>query len=108
MTAESLGAAVSYRLRTDFIQSEVAINAVTPMNGPPGTLVTIDGSGFSARLADNQVFFASIAGEVVTATPTRLQVRVPANAVNGDVEVISFDRQRSVPGFVTGDGEFPA
>ena len=72
------------------------------MGGPAGTIVTIDGSGFSTRLTENQVFFSDITAEVVSATATRLLVRVPANAVNGAVEVVSGNRAFVTPGFATG------
>ena len=92
----------TYTLSTRFVQDDVAVSSVSPMSGPAGTLVTIDGAGFSTTLEENQVFFSDIKGEVVSATTTRLQVRVPANAVNGTVEVISGDRRTVIPGFSTG------
>jgi hypothetical protein len=101
VTVES-STAGAYSVSTRFVQGDVAVSSVSPMSGTTGTLVTIDGTGFSTRLEENQVFFSDIAGEVVSATTTRLQVRVPANAVNGSVEVISGDRRMVIPGFSTG------
>jgi hypothetical protein len=101
VTVES-STAGAYTLSTKFVQADVGVSSVSPMSGTRGTLITIDGTGFSTRLTENQVFFSDIAGEVVSATPTQLQVRVPANAVNGTVEVISGDRRMVIPGFSTG------
>ena len=105
LSLESLAGAASYSLATRLKQADVAMGSVSPMAGPPGTVVTINGSGFSTRLGDNQVFFSAIPADVIAATATQLQVGVPANAVNGTVEVISGDRQAQVAGFVTGTGD---
>jgi hypothetical protein len=102
VTIESTSGAASYSLSTRLVQADVSVSAVTPMSGAPGTLVTIDGLGFSPKLDENQVFFSAIAAEVVSATSTRIQARVPANAVNGQLEVISGDRAFTVEGFATG------
>jgi PKD repeat protein len=102
VSIQSSSGPMTYTVGARFVQADVAATGVSPMAGAPGTLVTIDGSGFSTRLDDNQVFFSSIAAEVVSATPTRLQVRVPANAVDGAVEIVSGDRSVQVPGFAAG------
>ncbi len=104
ISVESAGGASSYRLTTRFVQAEVSVQAVTPSAGAAGTLVTIAGSGFSTRLSENQVFFADIAADIVAATPTQLQVQVPANAVDGLLEIISGDRRIVGPSFSTGLG----
>jgi hypothetical protein len=101
VTVESSGSA-SYSISSKFEQADVAVSSVSPMSGPAGTLITINGSGFSSRVLENQVFFSNIAAEVVSATTTQLLVRVPANAVNGAVEVISGDRRFELEGFSTG------
>ena len=108
ITVEGVAGTARYVLTATLVQAPVSVGAIAPMGGPPGTLVTIDGGGFSPRLADNQVFFSGIPGEVVSATPARLQVRVPSGAPNGAVEVISGDRRVDVGGFVTGQGTRPA
>jgi subtilisin family serine protease len=107
ISVESLNGAVQYQLTATVVQGDVTVGTIAPMSGPPGTLLTIDGSGFSPQLRENQVFFSGIPAEVVSATSTRLQVRVPANAPNGTVEVISGDRRVDVDGFVTGLGVRP-
>ena len=92
----------AYRLVSNLIQTDLLVGSVTPMAGGPGTLVTIAGNGFSTRLDQNQVFFAGMTA-VVTASSSVITARVPANAVNGDVEVTSGDRTVRIPGFATGD-----
>ncbi len=102
ISIQSSSGPLAYSVAARFVQADVAVTTVSPMAGAPGTLVTIDGSGFSTSLDDNQVFFSSISAEVVSATTTRLQVRVPANAVDGVLEVVSGDRSIQVPGFAAG------
>jgi hypothetical protein len=103
VTVEALSGATSYRLTSNLAQSDVVVESVSPMAGNPSTLVTIAGSGFSTRLDQNQVFFSGMTAEVVTASSTVITARVPANAVNGDVEVTSGDRTVRIPGFSTGN-----
>ncbi len=103
VTVESLSGGAAYTLSTRFIQADASIAAVSPTSGGPGTLVTITGSGFSTRLEENQVFFSQMRAEVVSATATILQARVPASAVNGSLEVISGGRRAEVAMFSTGN-----
>jgi hypothetical protein len=97
----SSGGAVSYQLASRFLQADVAVQSVAPLSGGAGTLVTISGTGFSTQLTENQVFFADVAADVVAATPTQLQVQVPASAGDGPIEVISGDRRVVGPVFST-------
>jgi len=97
------GVPVQYSLSARVVQADVSIGSVSPMAGPPGTTVTIAGSGFSTRPAENLVLFSGMPADVLGASATQLVVRVPANAVNGSVEVISGSRSAQVQGFATGN-----
>ena len=109
LTIESAGATASYEASLDFDQADVVITSVSPATGSPGTAVAILGSGFSARPADNIVFFGNVPARVVTASPSRLDVMVPANAINGPVEVVVRSRRSVGPQFMTGSaGPLPA
>lgn len=63
---------------------------------PPGAILTIRGSNFGAKASDNQVFFKSVPGQVVNASPTRLQVIIP-NWAYGPSEL-------NIPVFVVANG----
>lgn len=58
---------------------------VNPRAGIQGTLVTIDGEGFSSVPAENIVRFGQTVSSVLTATPTQLVVRVPPTDAAGIV-----------------------
>ncbi len=103
VSVESVSGSVNYSLTSHLSQADVVVGSVTPSAGAPGTLVTIAGTGFSTILAQNQAFFAGVAAEVVAASSTSLTVRVPANAVNGSLEVTSGDRTIRAAGFSTGN-----
>jgi YD repeat-containing protein len=67
--------------------STVAISALTPSGGPPGTLVMISGSGFSPAAVQNAVSFNGVTAAVSSATANTLQVIVPKGATTGLVAV---------------------
>jgi gliding motility-associated-like protein len=56
------------------------VTSFSPARGPVGTLVTIDGSGFSAIADSNVVNFGATHATVTTATATQLSVIVPVGA----------------------------
>jgi hypothetical protein len=65
-----------------------AISSFEPSSAFTGQEVIIHGSNFSASAAMNAVRFnGSDKADVVSATPTQLVVRVPANAVSGPIQV---------------------
>jgi hypothetical protein len=100
--------ASAYSLSVQFAQAAVVVQSVTPLNGAPGTAVTISGAGFSQDLKENLVFFGHVAARVTAATTTRLETSVPANAVNAALRVAVIGRQGFGPVFATGnDGPPP-
>ena len=94
------GAAYPLEIRLE--QAPVTIASVSPPAGPPGTVVTIAGSGFSIEPGRNVVLFGKVRGTVIAATQNQLQARVPAAALDGALEVIAENRRATGPQFVAG------
>lgn len=63
------------------------VTQMMPTTAPIGALVTIDGTNFVANLAQTFVSFAGGLTPVDQVTPTRIAVRVPAEAQSGVVRV---------------------
>jgi hypothetical protein len=57
--------------------SSLRVLTVAPELLRPGATATLDGSGFASTPAGNAVTVAGVAAAVLTATPTRLTVRLP-------------------------------
>lgn len=62
--------------------SQPSISGFTPLKGTPGTVVTINGNGFSATASSNHVWFGKVRAEVTSASSNQLTVKVPAGASN--------------------------
>ncbi|MDR6339849.1 hypothetical protein HNQ91_002914 [Filimonas zeae] len=71
------------------------IRGIKPARGGKGTKVTINGEGFAAVVADNQVFFNGIAATVLRASATQVVAEVPDKVTTGPVSVI-IKGQRTV------------
>ena len=65
----------------------LAITAMAPSSGLPGTKVVITGTKFDATPANNKVLFNTTPATVTAATTTSLEVTVPAGATTGVVSV---------------------
>lgn len=63
------------------------INSITPVNGVPGSIVTVRGFNFSETAANNVVTFNGMQGTVTESTPVQLKVTVPDNATNGKINI---------------------
>lgn len=59
------------------------ITNVSPLSGPPGTVVTLTGQNFSPRLTENVVTLGSAPTTLREATPFALRVVVPEGALSG-------------------------
>lgn len=64
------------------------IDSITPLEGPPGTLVVIKGAGFNPDIRLNTVKLGDIILPVEVATIDELQVRIPEGAKSGRITVI--------------------
>lgn len=59
------------------LSSSLTVTSISPTSGGEGTIVTIQGSGFSSVPADNRVLLADATfATVLTASPTQLTARV--------------------------------
>lgn len=81
----------------------LGITSIDPEEGETGDTIAISGVGFSATLADNTVSFAGetdpVAAEIITASDTLLEVKIPDGAITGPVSV-------TVGGETVTSGEF--
>lgn len=75
------------RIEVGDVPDSVVIAHVTPGIAPPGAVVSVFGKGFGASVDTNAVAFNGVAATVLTASPTRLTVRVPANATTGPIHL---------------------
>ncbi len=79
-----------------------AIDGIQPESGPPGTMVTINGSGFSPEAANNAVTFDGTQAPVNNATESTIETQVPKGLSTGSVqiEVTVGDQTVTGPGFM--------
>jgi sugar lactone lactonase YvrE len=79
--------------------SSLSITSISPDNGPSGTTVTINGTGFNTVAAENAVKFNGTNAAVETATATKLIVKVPIGAGSGAVTVTTGSQTATGPNF---------
>ncbi|MBI4577905.1 MAG: IPT/TIG domain-containing protein [Planctomycetes bacterium] len=65
----------------------LAVNGILPTQGPPGTMVDIQGTGFDPAPASNLVRFGPTVATVWYATATLLRAEAPAGAQSAPVSV---------------------
>jgi hypothetical protein len=65
------------------VLGRVVITSFLPVSGPPGTVVRITGTGFSTVASNNVVSISGQAAELVRASATELEVRIPAGVASG-------------------------
>ncbi|WP_171032837.1 IPT/TIG domain-containing protein [Fodinibius saliphilus] len=75
------------------------ITGIQPDSGPPGTLVTISGKGFSAEKTSNAITIGGEAAPVESATESQLKTKVPKGASSGPVKVTVGGETVSGPQF---------
>lgn len=63
--------------RTPFVPE---IFSFSPVSGPVGTLITINGAHFNSNISNNIVRFGATNGQVVSGNSSSLRVKVPAGA----------------------------
>lgn len=63
------------------------ISTMTPNSGPVGTVVTLNGTGFSATLSNNSAEVNGIPATITNSTPTQLTLVVPNGATTGPVAI---------------------
>jgi YD repeat-containing protein len=72
-----------------FTATQISIIQFSPENGPVGTAVTINGTGFSPTASQNTVKFNGTSAVVSSATNSQLLVTVPSGATTGSISVTS-------------------
>ncbi len=70
-----------------FTVGAVAVNSVSPVSGPVGTQVQINGGGFGATQGSSTVTFNGISASVVSWSATQITATVPSAATSGSVKV---------------------
>jgi serine/threonine-protein kinase len=79
--------------------NSLSIKSINPASGAAGISDTITGTGFSATLAGDSVFFNGKGATILSADSTRLIVTVPAGAGTGHVSVTVNGKTASGPVF---------
>ena len=74
---------------TRYNAGTVTIINFLPNSGPIGTVVTINGTGFSATPSQNTVKFNGVTATVNSSTTTSIVAVVPAGATTGTIQVTS-------------------
>jgi len=81
------------------VGSRLVISGISPAEGPPGTLVTIDGAGFVPIAGGNQIRIGGVTAGVVSADAKRLTATVSLAAQSGAVTVTTARGTASGPTF---------
>ncbi|MFJ6053282.1 RHS repeat-associated core domain-containing protein [Streptomyces sp. NPDC092307] len=82
--------AAGNRLGIDrYASSALSVLSAVPVRAPAGSTLTLAGTGFSTSPASNVVKFGGKTAEVVSASVTRLTVKVPVGASPGKIAVTS-------------------
>jgi YD repeat-containing protein len=67
--------------------SQLSIINVLPNSGPVGTIVTINGTGFSGVASENTVQFNGVAAVITSATINRIITTVPSGVSPGTIQI---------------------
>ncbi|WP_158267460.1 IPT/TIG domain-containing protein [Adhaeribacter arboris] len=67
----------------DYLQPDVIISDLSASSGPSGIIITLNGSGFSEVLNENNVFFGKVPANVQAASANQLIVVVPPEPQGG-------------------------
>jgi len=72
-----------------FAFSQPNVNAIAPIQGNIGSIVSIFGTGFSSVLSENSVYFGNIKAVVISSSETQIQAIVPNSSENGPITIFS-------------------
>jgi hypothetical protein len=67
------------------VKVPLAVTDYYPNSGNQGTLVTIEGTGFSTSIKDISATFGDVNADVVSATATAVVLRAPATGITGSI-----------------------
>ena len=82
-----------------YLSQQPAITQVTPLSGPPTTLVTIQGVHFDTRTQNIDVRFNGVSARIVSATTTAITTIVPFGAASGPMTISIFGQLVTGPAF---------
>lgn len=66
--------------QAQFLKAQPGITSFSPLSGPVGSSVTINGTNFSSTPANNIVYFGAVRATVIAASPVSLTITVPNGA----------------------------
>jgi matrixin/IPT/TIG domain-containing protein len=75
------------------------ITRVTPLSGPPGTAVTIEGQNFDSHLQNVVVQFNGVSARIVSTTSNVITTFVPFGVATGPITVFIFGKAATGPVF---------
>ena len=75
------------------------LNAVSPLNGPKNTVVTVEGANFGTEVDSVGVFFNGKEGEVLQVQHGQIKAEVPAQAYSGTIKVVIRGTELEGPEF---------
>ena len=88
------------------VKKTPTISSFSPTSGPVGTQVTIKGTNFATKKADNTVKFGTVKATVDDATATQLKVTVPVGATTSKITVtVDGETSTSASGFTVTEEE---
>lgn len=85
-----------------YVAQPPAISGISPLTGPPGTQVVIQGDHFDSRIQNVEVQFNGSSARVVSAGTNTITAVVPFGASTGPVTVAIFGQIAAGPVFTVG------
>jgi len=80
------------------------ITSFEPLNGSPGTIITILGTNFDPVPSNNSVLFNGTPAQVISSTSTSITTTVPSGASDGQISIIAnCIVVNSTDDFITGE-----
>ncbi|WP_316841704.1 IPT/TIG domain-containing protein [Pedobacter gandavensis] len=71
--------------KVEVVKTPVTVTDYYPNSGNQGTLVTVEGTGFSTNLAEISATFAGVSADVVSATANAVVLRAPLKGSTGEL-----------------------
>jgi hypothetical protein len=71
--------------KTELVKVSLTVTDYYPNSGAQGTLVTVEGTGFSNKADEISATFSGVKADIVSATATAVVMRAPASATSGAI-----------------------
>ncbi|RFZ95476.1 hypothetical protein D0C36_08115 [Mucilaginibacter conchicola] len=85
--------------QTFTVVGKPVINTVSPLSGPKGTQMTIQGDIFSTVLDENKVYINNVEVPVKSVTATAITLTIPGGTGSGNIRVVVNDQATTGPAF---------